>query len=62
LGDADLVWIDTRNPPPGRIDPSRMGKPHPNDSETRPVVTAEDWEATRHLAAKEKWRTRKDGA
>ncbi len=33
--------------PPGRIDPSRMGKKDPNDKERRPVITAADWEATR---------------
>jgi hypothetical protein len=28
-----LVWFDSRNRPPGSIDPSRMGKRNPNDTE-----------------------------
>ena len=59
MDDAHLVWIDMKNPPPGRIGPSRMGKHNPNDTEPRPVITAEDIEATRRLAAAENWpRTR----
>jgi hypothetical protein len=55
MGDEHLVWIDMKNPPPGRIDRSRMGKHNPNDTEPRPVITAEDIEATRRLAASENW-------
>lgn len=47
------------NRPPGRIDLSRMGKHNPNDTEPRPVITAEDIEATRQLLAAER-RAKKD--
>jgi hypothetical protein len=48
-GDETIVWFDAKNLPPGRIDPSRLGKHNPNDTEPRPVITAEDREATRQL-------------
>jgi hypothetical protein len=48
-GDETVVWFDANNLPPGRIDPTRMRKHNPNDTEPRPVITAEDWEATRQL-------------
>jgi len=54
-GKDTTVWYDANNLPPGRIDRSRMGKPNPDDTEPRPVITAEDWEATRRLAKLEKW-------
>jgi hypothetical protein len=47
--DETTVWFDANNLPPGRIDPTRMGKHNPNDTEPRPVITAEDREATRQL-------------
>jgi hypothetical protein len=51
-----LVRIDISKPPPGRIDPSRMGKPRsPTDTERYPVITDEDREATRRLAREEIW-------
>jgi hypothetical protein len=54
IDEENLVWIDMRNPPPGRIDPARMGKPRsPSDTEPRPVITKEDVEATLRLARKE---------
>lgn len=46
-----LVRIDMSNPPPGRCDPSRMGKRNPNDTDPYPVITDDDREATRRLAA-----------
>jgi hypothetical protein len=55
IGDEHLVWIDMKNPPAGRIDRSRMGKHNRNDTETRLVITAQDIEATRRLAAAENW-------
>jgi hypothetical protein len=54
-GDETVVWYDANNLPPGRIDRSRMGKHNPDDTEPRPVITAEDREATRRLAKLEKW-------
>jgi len=33
--------------PPGRLDPSKMGRKNPTDKERRPRVTKADWEATR---------------
>jgi hypothetical protein len=51
-----LVRIDMSNPPPGRIDRARMGKPRsPTDTEPRPVITKEDVEATLRLAREENW-------
>jgi hypothetical protein len=62
VDDEHLVWIDTRNPPPGRCDPSRMGKGNANASDPYPVITEEDREATRRLAREQKWRRSKDRA
>jgi hypothetical protein len=42
-----LVTILASDPNPGRIDRARFGKPNPNDKEPRPVVTREEYEATR---------------
>jgi len=56
-GNGNIVSFDMNHLPPGRIDRSRMGKHNPDDTEPRPVVTAEDWEATRRLAADQKPRT-----
>lgn len=50
-----LVRIDMSNPPPGRIDPSRVGKGNANTSDPYPVITEEDREATRRLAKEENW-------
>jgi hypothetical protein len=51
-----LVRIDMSNPPPGRIDPSRMGQPRSaTNTERYPVITDEDREATRRLAREENW-------
>jgi hypothetical protein len=56
IDEENLVWIDMRNPPPGRCDPARMGKPRsPSDTEPRPVVTEADIEATVRLAREENW-------
>jgi len=41
-----LVHVDLSTPNRGRIDRSRMGKPNPNDTEPRPVVTRADIAAT----------------
>jgi len=41
------VTVDQSDPNRGRIDRSRLGKPNPADTEPRPVVSAEDIEATR---------------
>jgi hypothetical protein len=53
--DETVVWYDANNLPPGRIDRTRMGKHNPDDTEPRPVITAEDREETRRLAKLEKW-------
>ncbi len=56
IDEESLVWIDQSNPPPGRIGPSRMGRPRgPSDTEPRPVVTEQDIEATVRLAQEEDW-------
>lgn len=55
IDDENLVWINMCNPPPGRRDPSRAAKRGPADTEPRPVVTAEDIEATLRLAREENW-------
>jgi hypothetical protein len=52
--DETTVWFDMNKLPPGRVDRTRLGKPNPNDTEPRPVITAEDWEATRQLAKQAK--------
>lgn len=51
-----MVRIDPRNPPPGRFDPERVGKPNPKDREPRPVVTEADVSATRAALARQKRR------
>jgi hypothetical protein len=51
-----LVRIDPRNPPPGRFDPERVGKPNPEDREPRPLVTEADVAATRAEMARQKRR------
>ena len=56
------VWFDTNNLPPGRVDRARLGKHNPNDTEPRPVITAEDWEATRQLMKQAKRRGSKANA
>lgn len=53
--DEGLVRIDTSNPPPGRIDRSRMGRRNPNDTEPRLEISKEDLEATVRLAREEGW-------
>ena len=50
-----LVRTNMNNPPKGRFDPARVGKHNPNDTEPRPVITAEDLEATRRLGIEEGW-------
>jgi hypothetical protein len=55
-----LVRIDMSNPPPCRIDRSRMGKGNANATDPYPVITGEDREATRRLAKKENWPRLKD--
>jgi hypothetical protein len=58
--DEHLVWIDMSNPPPGRIDRSRMGKGNVNATDPYPLITEEDREATRRLAKQENWPRMKD--
>ena len=58
--DESLVWIDMRNPLPGRINAVRTGRPHPLNTEPYPVITPEDREATRRIAKKEGRLKRKD--
>ncbi len=54
------VTVDQSDPNRGRIDRSRLGKPNPADTEPRPVVFAEDIEATRvELAELRRRMTRK---
>ena len=48
-----LVRIDMSNPPPGRIDCSRMGKGNANATDLYPLITEEDREATRRVAKEE---------
>ena len=55
-----LVRIDMSNPPPGRIDPSRMGKGNANATDPYKLITEEDREATRRLAKEENWPRMKD--
>ena len=55
-----LVRIDMSNPPPGRIDRSRMGKGNANATDPYPAITEEDREATRRLAKEENWPRLKD--
>jgi hypothetical protein len=46
--DENVVWYSMDNLPPGRIDPSRMGKKRsPTDKERRFRITKADREATR---------------
>lgn len=49
-----LVRVDPRNPPPGRFDPERVGKPNPKDREPRPIVTEADATATRAELTRQK--------
>lgn len=49
-----LVETDLSNPPPRRIDRSRMGKGRLLDIEPWLVVTKKDLEETRRLAREEK--------
>ena len=54
------VIVDQSDPNRGRYDPDRVGKPNPADTEPRPVVSAEDIEATRaELAELRRRMTRK---
>ncbi len=54
------VTVDQSDPNRGRIDRSRLGKPNPANTEPRPVVSAEDIEATRvELAELRRRMTRK---
>lgn len=53
-----IVVVDQSDPNRGRIDRSRFGKPNPNDTEPRPVITPEDFEATR-AELSELWRRMK---
>ena len=54
------VIVDQSDPNRGRYDPDRTGKPKPADTEPRPVVSAEDIEATRaELAELRRRMTRK---
>ena len=58
--DERTVRVDPSDPNRGRYDPTRVGKPNPNDTEPRPVVSDEDFEATRaELAELRRWMTRK---
>jgi len=45
--DERTVRVDLSDPNRGRYDPARVGKPNPNDTEPRPVISDEDFEATR---------------
>ena len=55
--DDDIVVADLGDPNRGRIDPSRMGRPHdPSDPEPYPIVTAEDRAETLRLIALDKKR------
>ena len=45
--DMGLVTILASDRGPGRVDPSRMGKRNPLDTEPRPPVPQEDIDATR---------------
>jgi hypothetical protein len=60
MDDKKFVLFDIDTLPPGRIDPDRLGKPNPNDTEARPVITAEDIEATRRYSAGRRQRAKKD--
>jgi hypothetical protein len=54
------VILDASDPSPGRFDPARFRRPNPDDKEPRPVVTPEDFEATRaELAELRRRMTRK---
>lgn len=60
MTDERTVVVDQSDPNRGRYDPSRVGKPNPSDTEPRPVVSAEDLEATRaELAELKRRRIRK---
>ena len=56
--DENLVTIAWDDPTPGRRRPSRWSpsNPNPNDTEERPVVTAEDIAETLRLIAIDKAR------
>ena len=58
--DERTVRFDLSDPDRGRVDPARVGKPNPNDKEPRPIVSDEDFEATRaELAELRRRMTRK---
>ena len=44
---TDFVYFSMADRPPGRVDPSRMGKRNPVDTEPYPTTSPEDFEATR---------------
>ena len=44
-----IVVVDQSDPNRGRIDRSRFGKPNPTDTESYPVTSPEDFEATRRV-------------
>ena len=45
--DKELVGVDLGDPNRGRVNPERLHKARPHDTESRPVVTPEDIAATR---------------
>lgn len=45
--DKFIVQCDLSDPNRGWIDPAKVGRLNPNDTEERPVVTREDFEATK---------------
>ena len=42
-----MIVLDASDPEPGRFDPARFRRPNPADTEPPPVISAEDFEATR---------------
>jgi hypothetical protein len=55
--DKGLVGVDLNDPDRGRVNPERLHRPRPKDTEPRPVVTPDDIAATRIEIAKWKQRT-----
>ena len=45
--DKFIVQCDLSSPDRGRINKDRIGRPNPKDTEERPVISLEDFEATR---------------
>lgn len=60
--EPNIVVVDQSDPNRGRFDPSRVGRPHPDDDELRPQLTPEDIAATRAELKELNRRTRRKSA